>query len=100
MQGKKILIGIIAVVLAMVFAFIFVIAPIDVVAGLTTFGDYYSQTTVSAVLLFLCSAIASFCFFKKIGKRALHSSGSAVIIGLVGLLFAGIDNFVLGKKYN
>ena len=98
MQGKKILFGIIALALAMVFAFMFVLAPIDVVAGRITFGDYYSKTTLSAVVLFICSAVASCCFFNRVGKKALHSTAAAIIIGLIGLVVAVGGNFIMGRN--
>lgn len=98
MQSKKILIGIVALVLAIVFAFMFVIAPIHACAGHITFGDYYSKSTVSAVMLFLCSAIASCCIFNKLGKKTLHSTASTVIIGLLGLLVAGLVNYIIGRN--
>jgi len=95
MRSRKIIIGIIAIILLLIFSFRFVTAPILARNGRITLEDYASRATFSAIAVSLFSAIAACCFFRRTEKMRRCSAFPLVMIGLVGAGVAIFLNIVM-----
>lgn len=91
MRSRKIIIGIIAILLLLMFSFRFVTDPISARNQRITLEDYASRATFSAIAAALCSAIVAYCLFRRIGNKRRCSAFPSVMIGLVG---AGVAVFL------
>ena len=98
MRNMKLLIGIILLIAALAFSLLAVLAPVSFTLGRISLYDYAIRMPLSLIAEFVCAAIASCCFFKVVGKKALHSAISSVAIILVGLLFAVLVDLLVGKN--
>ena len=98
MRNMKLLIGIILLIASLAFSLLAVLAPVSFTLGKISLYDYAIRMPLSLIAEFVCAAIASCCFFNRIGKKALHSAASSVAIILVGLLFAVLVDLLVGKN--
>lgn len=98
MRNMKLLIGIILLIAALAFSLLAVLAPVSFMLGRISLYDYAIRMPLSLIAEFVCAAIASCCFFKGVGKKALHSAISSVAIILVGLLFAVLVDLLVGEN--
>ena len=98
MRNMKLLIGIILLIAALAFSLLAVLAPVSFTLGRISVYDYAIRMPISLIAEFVCAVIASYCFFNRIGKKALHSAISSVAIILVGLLFAVLVDLLVGKN--
>lgn len=98
MRNMKLLIGIILLIAALAFSLLAVLAPVSFTLGRISVYDYAIRMPISLTAEFVCAVIASYCFFNRIGKKALHSAISSVAIILVGLLIAVLVDLFVGEN--